>query len=190
MLWWSIAAPAGAPHPTVIASELTLRSLDALMLTAFGPEDVRKSAPQQITVPQAGTCVALTPAISLRAIPMQHNEFAPVLGVRFEADGHAFAFTGDTMPTDAVVALARDADLLVHDSTYSATLNPESAQGMYGHSTAQTAARNARAANAKHLALIHLDAMYQGKEQTFLEEARREYAGRVSIPTAGTLFTF
>ena len=74
--------------------------------------------------------------------------------------------------------------------TSSATLNPEHAQGAFGHSTAQIAARHAAKAHAKHLALIHIDARYQGQEAVLLEEAQREYQGRVSVPIAGTLYTF
>ena len=121
---------------------------------------------------------------------MLHSDFAPDLGARFEIDGKVLAFTGDTTPTDNVIPLAMDADLLVHDSTYSATLNPEFAAGIYGHSTAQISARHASRANVKHLALVHIDATYTGKQQVFLEEAQREFAGRVSVPVAGTLYSF
>ncbi len=191
MLWWSIYHPRDIALPTVVASEQTLKTLDELVYLAFGPNTASDVAPAtHIALPQADTSVQLTPDLRLRAIPMRHHDYAPVLGARFEVDGHAFAFTGDTMPTDAVIPLARDADLLVHDSTYSVTLNPDHAQGADGHSTAQIAARNAAAANAKHLALIHIDARYQGQEPVFLKEAQREFAGQVSIPTAGTLYTF
>ncbi len=191
MLWWSIYHPRDIALPTVVASEQTLKTLDELVYLAFGPNTASDVAPAtHIALPQADTSVQLTPEIRLRAIPMRHHDYAPVLGARFEVDGHAFAFTGDTMPTDAVIPLARDADLLVHDSTYSVTLNPDHAQGADGHSTAQIAARNAAAANAKHLALIHIDARYQGQEPVFLQEAQREFSGQVSIPTAGTLYTF
>ena len=189
-LWWSNAAPLDAKQPTVIASALTWQTLEQLVTAAFGFNDAGKLAPQRISLPQADTRISLTPGITLHAVPMVHHAFAPVLGARFEIDGHSFAFTGDTMPTNAVVDLAQSADLLVHDSTYSATLNPEAANGKAGHSTAQWAARHAAMAGAKHLALVHLDVMYQGKEKIFLEEAKREYGGQVSVPVPGTLYSF
>lgn len=191
MLWWSIYHPEDIALPAVVASEQTLKTLDEMVYLAFGAHTASDVAPApHIALPQADTSVQLTPGIRLRVIPMRHHDDAPVLGARFEVDDHAFAFTGDTMPSDAVIPLARDADLLVHDSTYSTTLNPAHAQGAFGHSTAQIAARNAAAANAKHLALIHIDATYRGQEPIFLEEARHEFSGQVSIPTAGTLYTF
>jgi ribonuclease BN (tRNA processing enzyme) len=191
MLWWSVTCLQQLALPTIVASEQTLQSLDEMVYLAFGAETASVVAPApHIALPQEGTTVQLTPDIRLHAIPMRHHDFAPVLGARFEMDGHAFAFTGDTMPTDAIITLANKADLLVHDSTFSAILNPEHALGAFGHSTAQIAARNAATASVKHLALIHIDARYQGKEAVFLEEAKREFIGQVSIPTAGTLFTF
>lgn len=116
MLWWSIYHPRDIALPTVVASEQTLKTLDELVYLAFGPNTANDVAPAaHIALPQADTSVQLTPDIRLRAIPMRHHDYAPVLGARFELDGHAFAFTGDTMPTDAIISLAHDADLLVHD---------------------------------------------------------------------------
>lgn len=54
------------------------------------------------------------------------------------------AFTGDTMPTEAVLELAANADLLVHDAALSATLTPEFKMGAHGHSSAEAAAELAR----------------------------------------------
>jgi ribonuclease Z len=121
---------------------------------------------------------------------MKHVEFAPDLGARFVIGGKALAFTGDTFPTENINVLARNADLLVHDSSYSATLNPDYAPGVFGHSTAQWSARGAASDGAKHLALVNIDAMYAGRQSVFLAEAQQEFDGRVSIPVAGTLFSF
>jgi ribonuclease Z len=192
MLWWAISAPKDLYWPTLIGSEITMRSLGAAMRSVYGAEiAILTESAKRIMLPQTEpSTLQLTPAIRLRTWPMQHSKFAPDLGVRIETEGKALAFTGDTLPCENIVELACNADLLVHDSSYSATLNPEYAAGVYGHSTAQICARNARDANVKHLALVHIDAMYQGKLPVFLAEAEREFPGRVSIPTSGTLFSF
>ena len=203
MLWWAIVASGGSvppetTYPVVIASELTFASLEQLVSTIFGGDTEQLLGRtestfgiKRITLPdRAAAVVQLTPEITLRTQPLNHAEFAPDLGVRFEVGGKVLVFTGDTSPTDNIVTLARDADLLAHDSTYCATLNPEFAAGIYGHSTAQIASRNATAAGVRRLALVHIDAMYEGKQQALLHEAQQEYAGHVSIPVAGTLFTF
>ena len=191
MLWWSISAPEGTPLPVIIASAITFKTLDALMKVAFGAELAAKaSEAQHIVLPDEDATTHVTPTIHLRTLPLVHHDFAPVLGARFEVGGKVFTFTGDTMPTDNIIILAHEADLLVHDSTYSAMLNPEYAQGAFGHSTAQNAAVHATRANARHLALVHIDSMYEGKVPILIQEAERAFKGRVSAPIAGTLYTF
>jgi ribonuclease Z len=192
MLWWAISAPKDRPCPTTIASDITFQTLDLLMHGVYGMDiaQLTDTAPRVSLPHDRPSDCWLTPAIRLLTWPMRHTEFAPDLGARFEVDSKAVAFTGDTFPNDNIVKLAQDADLLVHDSSYSATLNPEYAAGTFGHSTAQISARNAATANAKHVALVHIDAMYEGQQKIFLEEARREFSGRVSAPVAGTLFSF
>jgi ribonuclease Z len=192
MLWYELNAEDGHRPPTLIASALTFGVLDALMDIAFGHVNgVAEQAPR-IVVPQfAVHQTQIHPDILLTTVPMAHADFAPALGLRIEVRGQGvLAFTGDTLPNANIIeVLARDADLLVHESTYCATLHPAYAEGAYGHSTAQIAGRNARAANAKRLALVHVDAMYAGREQALLEEARREFAGEVCLPVAGLCLT-
>lgn len=192
MLWWSIAAPPNGIYPVVITGELTFQTLEQMVAAVFGGDTEKLLARiERIALPdRQASDVRLNADIDLRTQPLNHAEFAPDLGARFEIDGRVLAFTGDTSPTDTIVTLARDADLLVHDSTYSANLNPEFAAGIYGHSTAQISARNAAKARVRRLALTHIDAIYEGKQSVFLAEAAQEYKGAVSIPVAGALFTF
>lgn len=189
MLWYAMYASETVRMPVIIASDITFKSLDVLMKSVFGGELAgRTDAAERIVLPQADSAVQVTPALHLRALPMRHHEFAPVLGARFEMNGKVVAFTGDTMPNENIIILARDADLLVHDTTYCATLNPEFAGGAFGHSTAQDAARHAAQANARHLALVHIDSIYASAIATLISEAQRAYTGRVSAPVAGTLY--
>jgi ribonuclease Z len=192
MLWWALSAPQDATYPVVIAGELTFKSLEQLVAAIFGGDTEHLTGRiERVTLPdRKPSVVQLTPEITLRTQPLNHAEFAPDLGARFEIDGKILVFTGDTSPTDNIIALAREADLLAHDSSYCATLNPEFAAGIYGHSTAQISARNATAAGVRRLALVHVDALYEGKQQALLQEAQRDYSGQVSIPVAGTLFSF
>ncbi|MCL4505066.1 MAG: MBL fold metallo-hydrolase [Chloroflexi bacterium] len=192
MLWWAISAPPGAQCPTIVAGEITFKTLDLLAAEVFGghTSELAGHAARVALPDMQPMALQLTPLVKLYTQPMNHAEFAPDLGARFEVSGKVLAFTGDTSPNDNIATLARDADLLVHDSTYSATLNPDYAAGIFGHSTAQISGRSAFASNARHLALVHIDAIYEGKVQTLLQEAQHEFIGRVSIPVAGTLFTF
>jgi len=189
MLWYELED--SHRPPTLIASALTFGVLDTLMSTALGRVNgITEQAPR-ITMPQfAVGHTQIHPDVLLTSVPMTHADFAPALGLRIEVRGQGvLAFTGDTLPNDNIALLAREADLLVHEATFCATLNPEYANGAYGHSTAQIAGRNARAAGAKRLALVHVDAMYEGQQQALLDEARREFTGEVCLPVAGLCLT-
>ena len=69
-----------------------------------------------------------------------------------------FAYTTDTRPCTGTLELAKDADLLVHEATFSEK-DAELARTT-GHSTAHEAALQAKAAGAKSLLLTHFSARY------------------------------
>ena len=56
-------------------------------------------------------------SISVDVVEMAHVG-VHALGFRFEADGQVLAYTGDTGPCDAVVDLARGADMLLAEASY------------------------------------------------------------------------
>ena len=72
--------------------------------------------------------------------------------------GAAFAYVLDTMPCDAGRQLAADADLLMHEATFTSA-HAERAHEV-GHSTARQAAEVARDAGARRLLLTHFSARY------------------------------
>ncbi len=73
--------------------------------------------------------------------------------------GWKIVYSIDTRPCDAVVKLAENADLLIHDSTFDDSM--EEKAGMYGHSTARQAAEVAKKADARRLLLTHISSMYK-----------------------------
>lgn len=77
--------------------------------------------------------------------------------------GSVFAFVMDTRPCAGAAALARDADFLVMEATY--TAEHQDLAASYGHSTAAEAARTAQAAGARRLAMTHFSQRYQDAEQ-------------------------
>jgi len=72
--------------------------------------------------------------------------------------GLAVAYVTDTRPCDGGRALAADADLLYHDSTFTDALHDRAVAT--GHSTAREAAEVARDAGARRLLLGHISARY------------------------------
>ena len=72
--------------------------------------------------------------------------------------GNVFAFIMDTRPCPGAVALAKDADLVVMEATY--TSEHAELADRYLHSTAAGAADTARKAGAHRLALTHFSQRY------------------------------
>jgi ribonuclease Z len=89
--------------------------------------------------------------------------------------GRTIVVSGDTRPARAVLEAANEADLLVHDGTFS-TEEKERAEET-GHSTAAEAAELARVAGVRMLALTHLSNRYFGQE--IAREAREVFADTV-----------
>jgi ribonuclease Z len=85
--------------------------------------------------------------------------------------GRTVAITGDTAPCHSTVAAAADADLLVHDASFSEEEAQRAADT--GHSTVGQAASVAREAHVKMLALVHISSRYH--VGTVLEEAREVF---------------
>ena len=81
----------------------------------------------------------------------------------------AFAYLTDTRPCEGGRLLAREADLVVHDATFTDAHAARAVET--GHSTAREAATIAREAGAKHLLLTHLSARIEVAD-TLLAEAR------------------
>ncbi|NLG67305.1 MAG: ribonuclease Z [Actinobacteria bacterium] len=85
--------------------------------------------------------------------------------------GRKIVVSGDTRPTMAVVALARGAGVLVHDSTF-ADSEQERAEATH-HSTAREAAQVAKMAGVSLLVLTHVSSRHGPRE--LLQEAREVF---------------
>lgn len=84
--------------------------------------------------------------------------------------GRRIVLTGDTRPCPATVAIAHDADLLIHEATFA---DEEAERAVEtGHSTAREAATVARDAQAHRLVLTHLSARYSRDAHELEREAR------------------
>jgi ribonuclease Z len=83
--------------------------------------------------------------------------------------GRKIVYTGDTGPSRGIVALARNADVLIHDCTLDSSHIGLAKD--FGHSTAAQAARAARSAKVGTLFLVHMSPRYE--ETTVLEKEAR-----------------
>ena len=89
--------------------------------------------------------------------------------------GRKVVLAGDTAPARSVLEIAREADVLVHEATFSAEERERAAET--SHATAAGAAELARAADVRMLALTHLSNRYFGPE--IAREAREVFPGTV-----------
>ena len=90
--------------------------------------------------------------------------------------GRKIVYTGDTRPFKEFAKFAKDADLVIHESTFDDSLG-EKAE-LDGHSTPSQAAEEARAAGAKQLVLTHISARYPDAT-LLLEQARKIFSNTV-----------
>jgi ribonuclease Z len=89
--------------------------------------------------------------------------------------GRRVVISGDTAPCQAVEAVAHEADVLVHEATF--TEEERARARETGHSTARQAAELARDADVRLLALTHLSTRFFPRE--IREEARATFASTV-----------
>jgi ribonuclease Z len=89
--------------------------------------------------------------------------------------GRRIVISGDTAPSQAVEALAQDADLLIHEATFCADERARARDT--SHSTAGQAAEIARDAGVQLLALTHLSTRYFPRD--IRDEARAVFANTV-----------
>jgi ribonuclease Z len=111
----------------------------------------------------------------IRAAPGIHG--VPVIGLRAEdrRGGGVVAYSSDTEAADAIVQLARGADILVHEATGE----------VKGHASARAAAEVARSADAKRLVLVHLPPAVEDEEM----EAAREIFPAIEPGIDGAVYS-
>jgi ribonuclease BN (tRNA processing enzyme) len=103
----------------------------------------------------------------------------PMYGMRIATDDATLVFTGDTGPTEALVDLARDADLLLSEAAFAD--EPGNSPGV--HLTPRQAAEHAAAAGARRLMLTHIPPWFDREE--WAAQAAPYFPGEVEIAVRG-----
>jgi ribonuclease Z len=89
--------------------------------------------------------------------------------VTYIQKGRVLGYISDTAPCDSCLAIAKNADLLISESTFESGLDEKAFE--YTHLTAKDAASIAASAGAKKLILTHFSQRY-ADITPILEEAR------------------
>lgn len=125
---------------------------------------------------------------------VRHPPVAPAFGYRFDAQDRSIVISGDTAPSENLIALAQGADVLVHGTLYDAPSVDRIVAGvanattlkesiMSHHTTAEDAGRLAQKAGVKTLVLSHFVPAEDPAitDQMWMDAARSHFRGTVVV---------
>ena len=101
--------------------------------------------------------------------------------------GRVVVICGDTRFTPKSIALAKNANVLVHEATYEA--DKEKTARLHFHSTSKQAATVALEANVQQLYLTHISARYLGHQVIQLEQEARKVFPQTKVVKDFDTFT-
>lgn len=152
-------------------------------LDLFTQEEKMPYRIEQHEVPaKEGQEILRAKGFNVLSTPVTHG--APNIGLRVEFDAPGergvVVYSSDTSPCPAMIALARGADILIHEATF---LHSDAVRAAAdGHTTGYQAGEVARQAGVRRLLLCHFSAPLYGRVDELRQEAMRAYGGPVEIP--------
>ena len=93
------------------------------------------------------------------SVDVEGQTITPEMVLGTPRPGRKITISGDTTPNPALIDLAKNSDVLIHDATADSSL--EEKANDYGHSTAQQAAHIALEAGVERLYLTHISPRYR-----------------------------
>jgi ribonuclease BN (tRNA processing enzyme) len=142
---------------------------------------------------RAGGAVMSDDNVKVTAALVDHPPVVPAFAYRFDARDRSIVISGDTAPSENLVALARGADVLVHSAMYPSAIDrlvarvPNAAAlkaSILAHQTsAEDAGRIAQMAGIKTLVLSHLVPPDdpQVTEKMWIDAAQTHFRGTVIV---------
>lgn len=144
--------------------------------------------------------------LKITAFRVDHSPIDPAVGYRFDYAGRSIVITGDTKKTPSVLALAKGADILVHEALQPRLVKllengfaqrnmPNTSQIMRDivnyHTTPEEAAAQASAAGVRELVLNHIVPPLPTRlaYPAFLGDAADHFAGRITVGEDGMLLS-
>jgi ribonuclease BN (tRNA processing enzyme) len=182
-------------------SQMTADILRAYKTTIdFWAEDFKTKPLESVKVQEvsaAGT-VMQDDKVRISAAVVSHPPVTPALAYRFDFRDRSIAFSGDTARSDAVVRIARGADVLVHEAMYLPAVE-QYAKGLIAqgrplnfenfmahmkadHTPVEDVGRIAHEAGVKTLVLSHLSPVIDGlDDDTWRAPAAKYFKGEILV---------
>lgn len=113
-----------------------------------------------------------------RSVTVAGRKISPSQVLGRPRPGLRIVYSGDTRPSPKVRALAKNADVLIHDCTLDSTHKQVASD--FGHSTAIEAATVAKKARVRMLFLVHLSPRYE--DGSILEREARKIFKESFVP--------
>ncbi len=141
----------------------------------------------------AGGVILQDQNVKVTAALVDHPPVMPAFAYRFDAADRSIVISGDTAPSDALIALAKGADVLVHEAIFLPAVDRIVASVpnastlkqhlIASHTSPEDCGRIAQAAGVKTLVLSHLVPPDdpQVTDQMWTDAARRQFKGTVIV---------
>jgi len=150
---------------------------------AYAPDAAERAATDLRDVfdfhPHAAS-VAITDDVTLRTVPVDHP--CEAYALRVEHGGRSLVYSGDTGPSDALVELARGADVLLCEATWPHVTSSWAEPPLGVHLSGRQAGEHAAAAGVGRLLLTHIPPWFDAEE--LRAEAKSAYPGDVDVVKA------
>ncbi|MDQ6831675.1 MAG: MBL fold metallo-hydrolase [Gemmatimonadota bacterium] len=142
---------------------------------------------------RAGGTVMQDDNLKISSALVHHPPVMPAFAYRFDAADRSIVISGDTTPSDNLIKLAADADVLVHEALYPPGMDrlvakvPNAADLkrsiLSHHTTAEDAGRIAQEARVKTLVLSHLIPPDDPEitDEMWIDAARQHFGGRIIV---------
>ncbi len=120
--------------------------------------------------------------VRITAFRVNHEPVEHALGYKFETDHRTIVISGDTRPSENLIAHARGADVLVHEAYLPEHFDRVDSEEVAAnlkryHTSATEAGEVAAAAGVSLLVLTHL--IPTGAEETFVARAAKHFTGEI-----------
>ncbi|MFQ5974754.1 MAG: MBL fold metallo-hydrolase [Candidatus Hydrothermarchaeales archaeon] len=108
---------------------------------------------------------------------MEHS--MPAIGYRIETEKSSVAYTGDTVPCEAVIKLCKDkVNVLIQECAFP---DPEEGEAIEGHTTPTALGKLIQGLKIEKLVITHFAPEAEGRQDEMVKSIKRYFKGEVVI---------